>query len=66
MGSTRKKEKPKMVSNEDLQVEVNRCRDQVNSMRHHLGIVEKGQKELGDGQDELGAKIDNLNKTIAY
>jgi hypothetical protein len=44
------------------------CRDEVNKVRHHLGNVEKGQKELGDTinkliedtQKVLGDKIDKL------
>jgi prefoldin subunit 5 len=36
-----------------LQEDINRYRDEVNSIRHHLGNVEKSQKEFSERQKEL-------------
>jgi hypothetical protein len=39
-----------MVNNDELYVDLNHCKDEVNNIRHCLGNVEKGYKELGEGQ----------------
>jgi len=41
-------------------IDVNQCIDEFNSLRYHLSNVEKGQKELGEGQKESRGKIDRL------
>ena len=43
-----------MVTNKELHAKFKYCRDEDNSMRHHLTNVEKQQKELVDGKIELG------------
>jgi len=67
--STNKNANPnsKIVRNDELHTYVSRCRDEVNNIIHHLGYVEKGHKELGEGkkvltevQKELRDKIDRL------
>jgi predicted RNase H-like nuclease (RuvC/YqgF family) len=58
--STKKKENPEMVNNDELHADLNRCRDEVNSISHCLGNVEKGHKELGEAQKELRDKIIKL------
>jgi hypothetical protein len=41
---TRKGFYTKMVNNDELQANVNCCRDEVNIVSHNLGNVERGQK----------------------
>jgi predicted nuclease with TOPRIM domain len=53
MDSTKQKTNTKMVSNEELHVDVNHYRDEVNSVRHHLGNHEKGQRDLGEKINKL-------------
>jgi hypothetical protein len=46
--------------NEELQVDINRYRDEVNNIKHCLSNVEKSQKEFGEGQKTL------MKKSINY
>ena len=49
-----------MPNNDKLNVDLNRYKDEVNSVRYCIGNIEKSHKELVDDIKELKDKMDKI------